>query len=171
MKIENLIPIGKTNKPKVIRTIAMIVVIGLIVALVFVCYSGLKYETVGKEKYCYIPFALLLFNIPIIIYIVKICKQSPEFIFYSREENKIYLRRNKVGIYKGFYIFDVENINAIYSIEQYVNGSKLIVLRIEFKNGHIFVSNDYFNYDSVILNLLEFLPEENKSIVKKRHYM
>ena len=58
MKMENLIPIGKTNKPKVIRTIAMIVVIGLIVALVFVCYSGLKYETVGKEKYCYIPFAL-----------------------------------------------------------------------------------------------------------------
>ena len=42
---------------------------------------------------------------------------------------------------------------------------------MEFKNGHIFVSNDYFNYDSVILNLLELLPEENKSIVKKRHYM
>ena len=169
--MENLIPIGRTIKPKVVRIIAISILMLIIIGIVFIGYSGLKYGIPDGEKYCYIPFIFLGLNILLIIYMVKICKQSLEFIYYSSEENKIYLRKNKMGIYQGFYIFDVTNINSIYSIEQYVNGAKVIVLRIEFKNGHMFVSNDYFNYDSVILNLLELLPEENKSIVKKRHYM
>ena len=61
--MENLIPIGRTIKPKVVRIIAISILMLIIIGIVFIGYSGLKYGIPDGEKYCYIPFIFLHFMI------------------------------------------------------------------------------------------------------------
>lgn len=173
-----LIVLATCVKGKIRRIAILSLYVFLIVFLVLGVYQYMTVERPQFKDSSYIPLCFLVLTIPFIYFIIRIAIQPKNVMFYNEEENQIYVRDSKGGVFrKGYYIIEVSSLASIFFVERPSNYNSTILLSLRkdirdipglhfyWKNGAEYVTTDFDDYEEVLAKLYQVLPNEYKHLV------